>query len=98
MKEGDLELLNEIAKFEDSHDMETGITPIHQIRDISTTNYQATGLRAGSKYYFAVTTVDKTGNENKRVACVNVTTMPMPRGTASPDISVDSYNSILPSR
>jgi hypothetical protein len=71
----------------------TGITPIHQIRAISTTNYQATGLKDGTKYYFAVTAVDKIGSENKRVACVNVTTTPMPRGTASPDISVDSYKS-----
>jgi fibronectin type 3 domain-containing protein len=45
----------------------TSITPIHQIRAISTTNYQATGLKVGTKYYFAVTAVDKIGNENKLV-------------------------------
>jgi hypothetical protein len=71
----------------------TGITPVHQVRAISMTNYQATELKADAKYYFAVTAVDKTGNEDKRVACVDVTTTPMPRGTASPDISVDSYQS-----
>jgi len=53
----------------------------------------ATALKAGTIYYFAVTAVDKTGNENKLVACVNVTTTSMPKGTASPDISVDSYKS-----
>jgi len=71
----------------------TDITPVHQVRDISTTNYQATGLKVGSEYYFVVTAVDKTGNENKQVACASVTTTPMSRGTASPDISVDSYES-----
>lgn len=65
--------------------------PIHQIRAISTTNYQATGLKVGTEYYLAVTAVDKIGNENKRVTCVNVTPTPMPRGTVNTDISVDSY-------
>ena len=71
----------------------TGITPIHQIGDISITNYQAIGLKVGTKYYFAVTAIDKIGNENKLVACANVTTTPMSRGTADPGLSVDIYKS-----
>gem|GEM_PF-4128015 len=71
----------------------TGMAPAYQVKDVSATSYQAVGLKDGVKYYFAVTAVDKTGNENKRVACVNVTPTPMPRGTADPGISVDVYKS-----
>jgi fibronectin type 3 domain-containing protein len=51
----------------------TSIKPVNQIKAVSTTNYQITGLKAGTSYYFAVTAADKTGNENKQVACVNIT-------------------------
>jgi len=68
-----------------------GMTPIHQIRDITANTYQVTGLEDGAKYYFAVTAVDKSGNENTLVTCVSATSTPMPRGTVDPDISVDIY-------
>jgi len=70
-----------------------GMTPVHQITDISTNTYQVTGLEDGTKYYFAVTTTDKSGNANTLVACVGATTKPMPRGALDPDIYVDVYRS-----
>jgi len=70
-----------------------GLTPIHQIRDILATNYQATGLRDGTRYYFAVTAVDKNGNENRQVSSPSITPMPMPTGTTDPDLQVDVYQS-----
>ena len=69
----------------------TGIKAIQQIKDIATNTYQATGLEDGTKYYFAVTVVDKSGNENKLVASVSATPGPMPSGTVDPDIEVDVY-------
>ncbi len=69
----------------------TGMKPIQQIKDIASPRYQVTGLEDGTKYYVAVTAVDKSGNEDKRVASVSATPMPMPRGTADPDLRVDVY-------
>ncbi len=71
----------------------TGVAPIHQIRDISAANYQATGLKDGTRYYFAVTAVDKNGNENRRVTSLSATPTAMPRGTVDPDIQIDIYES-----
>ena len=71
----------------------SGMTPVHQITNIATNTYQATGLEDGARYYFAVTAVDKSGNEDTLVTCVSTTTTPMPRGTVDPDISVDIYQS-----
>lgn len=71
----------------------TGLAPAHQIRDIATNTYQVTGLEVGTKYYFAVTAVDRTGNESRRVASATVMPVPMPRGTLDPDIYVDVYHS-----
>ncbi len=69
----------------------TGMKAIQQIKDIATCRYQATGLEDGTRYYFAVTAVDKSGNEDARVVSVSATPAPMPSGTVDPDISVDAY-------
>ena len=45
----------------------SGITPVQQIKGIATNTFQATGFKPGTKYYFAVTAVDQSGNENKQV-------------------------------
>ena len=71
----------------------TGIAPIYQTIDISTTNYQLTGLKDGTKYYIAVTAVDKSGNEERRVTSLNATSTPMPRGTVDADFQADVYQS-----
>jgi len=71
----------------------SGMTPIHQITDITNTIYQAIGLEDGTKYYFVVTAVDKSGNENTVVASMRTTPTPMPRGTVDLDIYVDVYQS-----
>lgn len=71
----------------------TGVTAICQIKDIASSIYQVTGLEDGTKYYFAVTAVDKGGNENTLVASVSVTPTLMPKGTVDPDLYVDVYQS-----
>lgn len=71
----------------------TGAAAIQQIKDILATNYQATGLKNGTKYYFALTAVDKNGNENRRVTSLNVIPLPIPRGTVDSDLQVDVYQS-----
>jgi hypothetical protein len=71
----------------------TGMKAVQQIKDIATCRYQATGLEDGTKYYIAVTAVDKSGNEDVRVASVSATPAPMPRGTVDPDFQVDVYQS-----
>jgi len=71
----------------------TGMKAIQQIKDIATCRYQATGLEDGTKYYFAVTAMDKSGNEGVQVSSLGVTPTPMPRGTVDPDITVDIYQS-----
>jgi hypothetical protein len=72
-----------------------GLSPVQQIKDIAACRYQVTGLEDGNSYYFAVTAVDKSGNEDAPVASVSATPSPMPRGTVDPDISVDVYQSEL---
>ncbi len=69
----------------------TGMKPIQQIKDINAFRYQVTGLEDGTKYYIAVTAVDKNGNEGMKVASVSATPAPMPRGTKDSDIIVDVY-------
>lgn len=69
----------------------TGMKPIQQVKDIASCRYQVTGLEDGTRYYFAVTAVDKSDNENIKVASVSATPTPMPRGTKDPDIIVDIY-------
>jgi len=71
----------------------TGMAPVHEIEGITANRYQVAGLEDGIKYYFAVTVVNKRGNENTSVASVSATPTPMPRGTADPDIYVDIYES-----
>ena len=73
----------------------TGMKAVQQIKDIATCRYQATGLEDGTKYYIAVTAVDKSGNEDVRAASVSATPAPMPRGTVDPDFQVDVYQSEL---
>jgi len=69
----------------------TGMTPVQQIKNIANNTYQATGLEDGTRYYFAVTAVDKNGNESTKVTGVSATPVPMPRGTKDPDLIVDVY-------
>ena len=45
----------------------TGMIPIEQITDVTTSAYQVTGLEDGTKYYFAVAVVDDSGNESSLV-------------------------------
>ncbi len=71
----------------------SSMTPVQQITDIATNTYQVTGLKDGAKCYFAVTTVDKSGNEDTLVTCVSTTPTPMPRGAVDPDLYVDVYHS-----
>jgi len=68
-----------------------GMEPVYEITDIATNTYQVTGLEEGTKYCFAVTVIDKSGNENTSIASVSATPTPMPRGTIDSDISVDIY-------
>ncbi len=70
-----------------------GMTPVHQLKDVTANTYQVPGLQVGTKYYFSVTAADKSGNENKSTTSVSVTPVPMPRGTSDPEIYVDVYRS-----
>ncbi len=45
----------------------TGLSPIAKITDIAVHTYQVTGLKDGTRYYFAVTAVDIQGNELTQV-------------------------------
>lgn len=54
----------------------TGLTPAAKISDRATETYQVTGLQDGTKYYFAVTAVDKSGNEDKNVLTVSAIPTP----------------------
>ncbi len=67
----------------------TGMNAIQQIKDIATCRYQATRLEDGRRYFFAVTTVDKSGNEDIKTASVSAMPTPMARGTKAPDMDVD---------
>jgi hypothetical protein len=69
----------------------TGMKPVQQINDISTCRYQADGLVNSTKYYFAVTAVDKSGNEEVKVTCASATPTLMQKGTKSTEIIVDTY-------
>ena len=70
-----------------------GLKPVQEIKNITTTHYQVTELNLGTTFYFAVAAVDKSGNEDTRVAGVRATPTPMPRGKVDPDIFVDIYQS-----
>jgi hypothetical protein len=72
---------------------DTDIVHIYQVNNISTTNYQVTGLKNGTEYYFAITAVDKNGNEDKQVSSLTMTPVLMPGGTEVPDFHVDVYQS-----
>jgi hypothetical protein len=67
------------------------INPVYQIEDISRINYQIDGLEDGTEYYFAVTAVDKAGNEDRNIAAVKAKPEPMQEGKSDPDIEVEIY-------
>lgn len=73
----------------------SGIPLVHQITDITANTYQVTGLEEAIEYYFTVTAVDKSGNENTHVASVSATPTLMPRGTVDPDLQIDVYETDL---
>ena len=68
-----------------------GLTPVQQIEAIATTSYQLTGLEDGTKYYFFVTAVDDSGNEDTRMANVSGTPTAMAAGIADPEIRLEVY-------
>ena len=69
----------------------TGMKPAQQIKGIAACRYQVTRLEDGTKYYVAVTAVDKSGNESVRVDSVSATPVPMPEGTKDPALVVEVY-------
>jgi hypothetical protein len=71
----------------------TGITAAQQVKDISICTCQISGLEDGASYYFAVTAVNKSQNENTQVTGVSTKPVTMLRGTVDPDIVVDVYQS-----
>lgn len=70
-----------------------GLTPVQKIESITTKTHQLTGLEEVTRYFFAVTAVDNSGNEETRVASVSATPTAMPAGTSDPDISGEVYSS-----
>ncbi|MFC2044040.1 aryl-sulfate sulfotransferase [Chloroflexota bacterium] len=68
-----------------------GMTPAHRVNGITENIYQVTGLEEGTRYYFAVTAVDRSGNEPARVMSVSAVTTPMPRGDADSGLQLDVY-------
>ncbi|MFH1775845.1 MAG: aryl-sulfate sulfotransferase [Chloroflexota bacterium] len=70
-----------------------GLTPVHRISDRATTRYQVGELDMETPFYFAVTAIVESGDENTEVAAVKVVSTPMPRGMADPEIQVDIYRS-----
>ena len=71
----------------------TGLTPVHQIDDIDSNYYQATGLELSVPFFFAVTAVDKSGNENTKVTAAKAIPTPMPKGVADSDIEASTHYS-----
>ena len=70
-----------------------GMAPVQQIEDITTNTFQATGLKPGTKYYFAVTAIDQSGNENKQVTGSSATptnhvTLDIPTLVSAPDEAI----------
>lgn len=68
-----------------------GMSPADRIKDINTNTYQTklAGLENGATYYFAVTAVDKSGNEDKSVTALAVTILFIPRATADPSLAAE---------
>ncbi|MBI5071850.1 fibronectin type III domain-containing protein [Candidatus Falkowbacteria bacterium] len=52
------------------------LTLAARISDQITTAYQVSGLTNGTKYYFAVTAIDRNGNEDKNVSTANAVPTP----------------------
>jgi len=72
-----------------------GLPAAALISDILTRNYQFTGLDNETVYYFAVTAVDKTDNENTLVKSIMAKPVPTPEGKVDPDLDVGIYISEL---
>ncbi|MSQ12819.1 MAG: hypothetical protein EXR47_01515 [Dehalococcoidia bacterium] len=70
----------------------TGMRAVQQVKDIAISRYQATGLDDGTRYYIAVTAVDKSGNEGVKVTSVGATPTQMLRGTKDRELGVEIYN------
>jgi hypothetical protein len=51
----------------------TGMTPKSRINEITLNTFQIEGLEPTTQYYFAVTVIDTSGNENKLVMAASVT-------------------------
>lgn len=72
----------------------TSIAPVEQITDIIVNTYQVTGLEDGTKYYFAVTAVDDSGNEGSLVTIsatpVAKEALPPPPDTTPPETTIVS--------
>ena len=71
----------------------TGMTPSDQIKEIDRNTYQAVGLKLTTKYYFAVTAVDKSDNEKPQVTCVSAipakhVTLDVPTLVSVPDEAI----------
>ncbi|MEK7681414.1 MAG: aryl-sulfate sulfotransferase [Chloroflexota bacterium] len=69
-----------------------GMTSVQRITDAAVTARQVTGLEPGVRHYFALTAVDGSGNEEKRVTGASAVSVAMPRGTPDPDLRVDVYD------
>jgi hypothetical protein len=71
----------------------TSMTPVHRITDITINSYLVTGLKDGTKYYFAVTAVDKSGNEGSLVTITSATPVTIPPSsldTTPPETTITS--------
>ncbi|MFC2122378.1 aryl-sulfate sulfotransferase [Bacteroidota bacterium] len=69
------------------------LTSVHQINDIDSNYYQATGLELSVPFFFAVTAVDKSGNESSKVTAAKAMPTPMPEGVSDSDLVVSTYHS-----
>jgi outer membrane protein assembly factor BamB len=69
----------------------TGMTPAVQLSDQARNTYQITGLENGKTYYFAMTAVDKNGNEALKVASAGATPLAMTPGKKEANLVVDVY-------
>ncbi|MDH5696447.1 MAG: fibronectin type III domain-containing protein [Dehalococcoidia bacterium] len=72
----------------------TGMMPVERITNVTTSAYQVTGLEDETKYYFAVTAVDDSGNESTLVAIsatpVAKETLPPSPDTTPPETTIVS--------
>ena len=62
----------------------SGMKPIHQVMEITTSSYRVTGLEDGTRYYFTVTAVDDSGNESALLTIVSA--IPEAKETLPPSL------------